>query len=122
MEVSKEIRSQPTKIQIESPKIRTWFENYFPWIRKHPYRWWGLIGSASVLISAILRFMAGPGLFSFPFIPVSLGIALIPLATRLGYNILLDWEEQVVTFIVHDNDAQLRNWYRARFTQGAESR
>src|SRR5262249_44631789 len=45
---------------------------------------------------------------------------LIPIATRTGYNILLNWEPQVATFI--RSESLDSNSYRAHFRDGATSR
>lgn len=109
-------------LTLENPAIPTWFEVHFPGKRTNPYFFWSIIGSAGVITLLALWLKTGIRTFLFPFVPLSLGIALIPIATRVGYNILLNWQEQVATFVRVSGEIDLDKWYKSRFREGANSK
>jgi hypothetical protein len=99
----------------------TWFEQKLPCPRKHTPLWWASIGLLFASVSVALWSKTGTRVFLFPFVPLSFGIALIPIATRISYNILLKWEKQVATFLKTD-ESSLRDFYEKRFIRGANSK
>jgi len=101
--------------------IPTWFEHNLPSPKKNTRLWWTSIGIVCVSVSITLWLKTGARVFLFPFVPLSFGIALIPIATRISYNILLKWEDQVTTFVKTDENS-LRDLYEKRFIKGAKSK
>src|SRR5260221_1879865 len=105
----------------DRPHIPTWFE----------YHWYRgrnigslILGFAFLLLSLLFWRSTGSRLFLFPLVPVAIGMAIIPIAHRIAFQILLAWEDQVVQFMRTHNtqsEDERREWYRKRFRQGATS-
>jgi hypothetical protein len=91
--------------------------SYFDWLRPRPhpggYRLWVFAGI--VLSSFCIASYSLTGIISFvsTFLPLALGIIAVPIAIRLGYKIVTQWEQNAARFVVADQE-EFREWFGSR--------
>lgn len=92
--------------------------SYFDRLRIRPrsgtYRSWAVAGLVAAGICASFYVLTGSVQFLTTFLPLALGIGLVPAAIRIGLAIVRDWEENAVRFVRADSGL-FREWYRSRF-------
>ncbi len=110
--------------RVRKSAFATWFELYPARPRVYSNLYW--VG-ASLLLSiatAIAYFVTNNKLFLFTFLPLAIGGGLIVIVTRRVYQTLLDWEDQMRSFVFDKNysESALKRWFRSHFKNGTQFR
>lgn len=99
---------------ISVPQFPTYFDVLLPRAGVRGHHYWAA-GSATAVLGCVIAFgLTHQPQFLTTFLPLGLGIGLVPLVVRAGFSILLDWHPTATRFIQSDIE-QFNQWFFSRF-------